>query len=185
MAHNEAHNTQCLECGKHGLVETTIDHTATMRYEGTNYQVRVPELMAYVCPGCKAVEFQDGARRQLGDAFCAVLGLMTPAHLRHCREALKVTQRELADVLGIAAESISRWESGVVVQSRAYDRFLRTYFYVPEAREYLLAPQLLDEDISQLDLFCQPPRVEVETTEQETVMESEAGNGERNYALAA
>ena len=46
--------------------------------------------------------------------------------------------RELAEHLGVAVETISRWENGVLTQTRAMDRYLRLYFGVPAARAALV-----------------------------------------------
>ena len=45
--------------------------------------------------------------------------------------------KELAEKLGVAAETISRWERGGLIQSRAMDNFLRVFFALLEVREVL------------------------------------------------
>ena len=45
--------------------------------------------------------------------------------------------RSLAGQLGVAVETISRWENGALTQTRAMDRYLRVYFGVPAARAAL------------------------------------------------
>ncbi len=50
-----------------------------------------------------------------------------------------LTQRSLAEQLGVATETISRRETGALTQTRAMDRYLRIYFGVPAARAALLA----------------------------------------------
>ena len=44
----------------------------------------------------------------------------------------------MAEQLGVAVETISRWENGVLTRTRAMDRYLRVYFGVPAARAALL-----------------------------------------------
>jgi transcriptional regulator with XRE-family HTH domain len=43
---------------------------------------------------------------------------MTPNDLRERREALHLTQAQLADALGVAQPHVSRWESGAVKITR-------------------------------------------------------------------
>lgn len=39
--------------------------------------------------------------------------------------------------LGVAAETVTRWLSGALIQSRAMDDFMRLYFGLPEVRAAL------------------------------------------------
>ena len=66
------------------------------------------------------------------------LGLLAADQIRKNREALGLSQRVLAEHLGVAAETISRWENGALIQTRAMDRYLRVYFGVPAARAALV-----------------------------------------------
>jgi len=59
--------------------------------------------------------------------------------IRENRDELGLSQRELADHLGVAVETISRWENGALTQTRAMDRYLRLYFSVPAVRAALVS----------------------------------------------
>ena len=48
-----------------------------------------------------------------------------------------MSQQELAEQLGVAKETISRWETGAMIQSRAMDNLLRLFFESEEARTLL------------------------------------------------
>ena len=70
---------------------------------------------------------------------CATqLGLLSGAQIRKNREELGLSQREMAEHLGVAVETISRWENSALTQTRAMDRYLRVYFAVPAARAALV-----------------------------------------------
>ena len=49
------------------------------------------------------------------------------------------TQREFADHLRIAPETVSRWMTGLAIQNRALDSLTRIYFSFPVVRRVLLA----------------------------------------------
>ena len=63
--------------------------------------------------------------------------------------AAEADVEELADLLGIAPETISRWENGAVIQSRAMDNLVRLFFSVPEVERALRNP---------VRLSCATPR---------------------------
>jgi len=50
---------------------------------------------------------------------------------------LGLKQQELAEQLGVAPETISRWVNGALIQSRAMDNLLRLYFDSKEVRSLL------------------------------------------------
>jgi len=50
---------------------------------------------------------------------------------------LGLKQQALAERLGVAPETISRWVNGALIQSRAMDNLLRLYFALPEVRAVL------------------------------------------------
>jgi transcriptional regulator with XRE-family HTH domain len=49
-------------------------------------------------------------------------GLLWGVQTGKNREALGLSQTEMAEHLGVAVETISRWEIGVLTQTRAMDR---------------------------------------------------------------
>jgi DNA-binding transcriptional regulator YiaG len=51
---------------------------------------------------------------------------MTSAEVKKAREAMGLTQSELADLLGVARNSVARWEMGMHPISTPVERLLRT-----------------------------------------------------------
>ncbi len=49
----------------------------------------------------------------------------------------KLNQQQLAERLGVAPETISRWLNGALIQSRAMDNLLRVYFAFPQVQAAL------------------------------------------------
>ena len=77
---------------------------------------------------------------QINAALCAHLGLLTPDQIREGIDRLGLTQKEIAERLGIAEATLSRWVNRCVIQSRAMDNYLRVFFRFPEVRAVLSVP---------------------------------------------
>ena len=91
-----------------------------------------------VPPGPAELVFDNDADEQIARALREHLGLLSGDQIRGNREELGLSQRSLADHLGVAVETISRGENGALTQTRAMDRYLRVYFGVPAARAALV-----------------------------------------------
>lgn len=131
---------RCPECGKREVQRATVRHVSAIRHDGRLYEIEVPALRVPKCAACGELVFDNDADGQIAQALRAHLGLLPAEQIRSNREQLHLSQRELAEHLGVAVETISRWETGALTQSRAMDRYLRVYFGVPEARAALVAP---------------------------------------------
>lgn len=138
---------RCAECRELEVHPCTIqNHPAKMKHDGRTYEVCIPEFSVAKCRACGALHFDLGADRQFRAALRARLRLLTPEQIREYRTRLGLTQQQIADALGIAPETVSRWESGVMIQSRANDRFMRLFFGMPDVREKLTNPEVVLAD---------------------------------------
>jgi putative zinc finger/helix-turn-helix YgiT family protein len=79
------------------------------------------------------------ANDQIDDALRELVGLLTPDDIRQHREALGLTQRQLANQLGIAEATLSRWETGGQIQQQAMDNLLRVFYTIGDVRSALSA----------------------------------------------
>lgn len=105
-----------------------------IKHDGASYQVEVDDLRAPRCAACGEIVITTDVDEQLRAALRAKIGLLTPDQIRENRVGLGKTQKELAAHLGAAEATVSRWETGGLIQSRAMDRLLRVYFAFPEVR---------------------------------------------------
>ena len=129
---------RCPECGKKEVRPATVHHSSQIKHDGRLYTVEVCRLRVPRCKLCGELVFDNGADEQIAAALREQLGLLSAEQMRTNRDQLGLSQRELAEHLGVAVETISRWENGVLTQTRAMDRYLRVYFGVPAARAALL-----------------------------------------------
>ena len=127
----------CGPCGAEKVFPEKIAYETSLRYEGRDYQVVVPELPALKCRECGAVLLNNESDAHLSSAFRDRLKLLQPETIREGRKRLGLNQREFAELLGVAEESVSRWETGAQMQSRVVDKIMRVYFASPEARKVL------------------------------------------------
>jgi putative zinc finger/helix-turn-helix YgiT family protein len=114
-----------------------VDRHVQVKHEGTLHEITIPDFPVEKCGVCGEITIGSETDTIVAAALRKHLDLLQPDRIRAARKRLGMTQQELAERLGCASETLSRWESGVLVQSRAYDRMLRVYFKVPAARRYL------------------------------------------------
>ncbi len=131
---------RCVECGARAVEPSVFDHTATLKHDGKAHEFKVEGLEAPRCKECGEFILTDAAAEQITDAFRGHLSLLTPNQIRSRLKELGLRQTDLARATGIAAETVSRWLSGVQLQSRALDRFIRVYFEFDAVRDFLENP---------------------------------------------
>jgi HTH-type transcriptional regulator/antitoxin MqsA len=129
---------RCPECGKKAVELATVQHSSQIKHDGRLYAVEIPSLRVPHCSACGELVFDNDADQQIAQALREQLGLLSGDQIRKNREHLGLSQRVLAEHLGVAVETISRWENGALTQTRAMDRYLRVYFGVPAARAALV-----------------------------------------------
>jgi transcriptional regulator with XRE-family HTH domain len=74
-------------------------------------------------------------------------GLLSADDIRAIRKQFGLTQRDLARLLRLGANTISRWEAGRNVQTEAKDVLLRLLRDVPGSLDYLSSWRTTDDDV--------------------------------------
>ncbi len=128
---------RCMECGKREVVPARIPYTAEVKHDGTLYVIDIPELEIPVCTACGEKVFTNDVDDQISEALRAHLKLLTPQQIRDAIKSLGMSQKELAERMGVAEASLSRWINGILIQSRAMDNLMRVYFGSLHARRLL------------------------------------------------
>jgi putative zinc finger/helix-turn-helix YgiT family protein len=104
-------------------------------------EITVPEATHLACPKCHEIvlRFADARRlRQRAlEIYRAKYGLLTAHEIRSIRERYALTQAELARLLRLGGNTISRWEAGRNVQTASMDILLRLIRDLPGSLDYL------------------------------------------------
>ncbi len=133
---------RCRQCQQVKVIPTRIDYPAEVNYDGRLVSFVAKAIEIPICENCGDKRFTIDVDDQINAALCAHLGLLTPDQIREGIERLGLTQKEVAERLGIAEATISRWVNKYVIQSRAMDNFLRVFFQFPEVRAALSVPAI-------------------------------------------
>ena len=103
--------------------------------------IAVPEATHLGCPKCREVVLRfDDARRlrqRALEIYRAKYGLLTADEIRSIRERHRLTQAEMARLLRLGGNTMSRWEAGRNVQTASMDMFLRMIRDLPGTLDYL------------------------------------------------
>jgi putative zinc finger/helix-turn-helix YgiT family protein len=128
---------RCPRCRRHEVYRETLSQTREIRHDGRLYTVRVPLLQVPRCLSCGELLFDNVADEQISRALRQKLRLLQPEEIRGKLDTLSLSQAQFAQRLGVAKETVSRWVTGSMIQSRALDNLMRLYFGLPEARAVL------------------------------------------------
>jgi putative zinc finger/helix-turn-helix YgiT family protein len=103
--------------------------------------VAAPDVPHLRCPRCREVVLRMDQARELRqrafETYRRVYGLLAADEIRAIRERHGLTQAQLARLLRLGANTLSRWEAGRIVQTAAMDVLLRLVRDVPGSLDYL------------------------------------------------
>jgi len=126
----------CPTCGT-GMIESQ----GTLSLPVNGEEISVQNCTYLSCPKCKEIVLRLDEVRKLREGaierYRKKYHLLSADEIRSFRERLKLTQAELARLLRLGANTISRWEAGRNVQSQAMDILLRIIRDIPETIDYL------------------------------------------------
>ena len=126
----------CTECGT-----PLREKRGKLRLPVNGEEITVPDVTHLSCPKCHEVVLRpDDARRFRQRAlgiYRGKYGLLSADEIRSIRERFGLTQAELARLLRLGGNTISRWEAGRNVQTAAMDMLLRMIRDLPGSLDYL------------------------------------------------
>lgn len=132
---------RCPTCGKCEVHPATVPYTAEIKHDGLAHSIYIPALETAKCRSCGELLITSNADDQINAALRARLRLLTPLQIRQRRKTLGLSQGELAERIGAAEGTISRWETGALIQSRTSDNLLRVYFASSAVRTMLIGKE--------------------------------------------
>lgn len=132
----------CPKCRKKEVRPALITYRCDVAHDGQLYSVTVPNLTVPRCDHCGELVFNYTADEQIRRALRSQLRLLGPEEIRTARAALGLTQKDLASRLGVSENTLSRFESGDQIQSRAIDNLLRVSFAISEVQSLPLGPNV-------------------------------------------
>ncbi len=113
----------------------------TLRLPVNGEDVAVPRAAHLRCPKCREIVLRLEDARRLGEDAIALYrkkhGLLSAGDIRALRTRFSLTQADLAKLLHLGQNTVSRWEAGRNVQTEAMDVLLRLLRDVPGSLEYL------------------------------------------------
>src|SRR5438105_2088253 len=92
----------CPACLREEVWAATMPYSIEVSHDGRSYQVEVAELHAAKCQACGEVIFSNDADDQITAALRSLLRLLTPEQIRAGRRRFDLSQKELAEHLGVA-----------------------------------------------------------------------------------
>jgi putative zinc finger/helix-turn-helix YgiT family protein len=124
---------KCPTCGRQQLVPRLIREEFDYGPGEERVKVVAENVPVLVCEACQETLYGPEAARVRHQAICRALRLLTPDEIKTVRESLGKSQAEFAQMTGIGVATLSRWERGRLIQTRALDSYLRLLQALPEA----------------------------------------------------
>ena len=121
----------CGQCAQKTIEPVVKDYQIAFKHDGKLHQITLPQIEVPTCRNCGTEQTDILISRQVTSELRRKIGLMFPDEIRQQRTALGLNQEQLGECIGAAKESISRWETGALIQSVSTDKLLRMFFKHP------------------------------------------------------
>ena len=119
---------ECTSCGFGEMVFRVVDECIGA---GEN-ALTVHGLKAHVCPECDEAVFDHASYVRLTGIQANWLQQQKEGEVHRLRQKLNVTQRELAELMGVGTLAVSRYERGATTPTGPFLKLLRLLSKQPE-----------------------------------------------------
>lgn len=125
---------KCMECG--GEMIRSLDPIRTV-FKGDDLTIEGVEH--WKCEQCGELEYESVDLDALDDAeneaYRKLHDLLSPKEIKSIRKRYGLTQAQFEELLGVATPTVSRWETGSVIQTKVADNLMRMIGEFPEAAQ--------------------------------------------------
>jgi putative zinc finger/helix-turn-helix YgiT family protein len=137
---------RCDDCGK----PVATERNAVRRYDmGGLPHVELHGVEVTRCESCGgesiAIPRISQLHRVLADAFVRQRRMLAPVEIRFLRKHIGLSGADFAQRMGVARETVSRWETGAQPMGAVADRLLRLLVVTHEPTECYAVDDLLIE----------------------------------------
>jgi putative zinc finger/helix-turn-helix YgiT family protein len=137
---------KCYECGG----EMTTDKNAVIRYDMAGLpHVQLHGVTIERCPKCGeetiVIPRLEQLHRALAHAFITQPRMIAPVEIKFLRKHMGFSSADFALRMGVARETVSRWEAGAQSMGAVADRLLRLLVITHEPTESYAVDDLLQE----------------------------------------
>ena len=115
----------CFQCLADTVVPTIIDYDARVKHDGAIHELRIEALEVPRCATCGETTITIAADERISAALRLHLGLLTPEEITTGQDDPELDRDALLEHLCVGEETISKWKTGDLIQSKAMDNMLR------------------------------------------------------------
>lgn len=121
----------CGKCAQKRVEPVVGDYSVDFKHDGKLHNIVLSQIEIPTCQNCGNVQTGIEIGGKVTKALREKVGLLFSEQIKQQRTALSLSQEQLGECIGAAKESISRWETGALIQSVSTDKLLRMFFKHP------------------------------------------------------
>lgn len=121
----------CGNCAQKKVEPVIGDYAVQFKHDGKVHDIVLSQIAIPTCQNCGTVQTGTEIGDKVTKALRDKVGLLSSEEIKRQRTALNLSQEQLGECIGAAKESISRWETGALIQSVSTDKLLRMFFKHP------------------------------------------------------
>jgi len=132
---------ECPICGEVGMEE----HHGEFRFDFPpnipGGEFLIPDVTWEECSTCGEAILSPEIEDAIDREHYRRKGLLTPDDIKAIRERTGLSQKEMAERLGVGEKTYTRWENGYSMHNKSNDNMIRLFDRSPEVFEEIEAPR--------------------------------------------